>query len=127
MAELLSEFDRVPNSIAQLTDVDGAVVISRDINIFGFGAKINYDPKNKTLPPINMIDSLDEGMKRLPIPLTDLGGMRHQSAAYFVSEQHGAVALVVSQDGNVSAFLWEDNAESGRRLMPYTRLELLLF
>jgi hypothetical protein len=35
-----------------------------------------------------------------------LGGTRHMSAAQFVQDQQGAVALVASQDGRFTVFAW---------------------
>ncbi|HYY42929.1 MAG TPA: hypothetical protein VE775_09375, partial [Pyrinomonadaceae bacterium] len=35
-----------------------------------------------------------------------LGGTRHLSAAQFVHDQRGAVALVASQDGRFTVFAW---------------------
>jgi DNA integrity scanning protein DisA with diadenylate cyclase activity len=34
------------------------------------------------------------------------GGSRHLAAAQFVSDQHDAVALVASQDGQFTVFAW---------------------
>lgn len=127
MTHLMFEFDRVPKSLAQLTDVDGATIITRDLDIVGFGAKIKYDPKDVTPPPTYKIDSLEDEVRPVPVDFAGLGGMRHQSAAHFVTEQHEAIALVVSQDGNFSAFVWEDAPDSGGCLIAYTRLELILF
>ena len=35
-----------------------------------------------------------------------LGGTRHLSAAQFVEDQRGSVALVASQDGRFTVFAW---------------------
>ena len=37
---------------------------------------------------------------------TRLGGTRHLSAAQFVHDQHGGLALVASQDGRFTVFAW---------------------
>ena len=37
---------------------------------------------------------------------TQLGGTRHLSSAQFVHDQHGAIALVASQDGRFTVFAW---------------------
>jgi hypothetical protein len=39
-------------------------------------------------------------------------GMRHQSAARFVRSNHHALAFVASQDGVVTAFVWEQWGEN---------------
>ena len=41
-------------------------------------------------------------------PIWALGGTRHQSAAQFVQDQSGAVALVSSQEGRFTVFAWSD-------------------
>ena len=37
-----------------------------------------------------------------------IGGTRHLAAAQFVHDQHDAVALVASQDGNFTVFRWSE-------------------
>jgi len=48
------------------------------------------------------------GEVRPGVPLADLGGMRHQSAARFVAGNKGCDVFVVSQDGRLSMFSWSD-------------------
>jgi hypothetical protein len=52
----------------------------------------------------------------------ELGGTRHQSAAQFVQDQHDAVALVASQDGRFTVFVWSEGAQ----LVHAHRVEALL-
>jgi DNA integrity scanning protein DisA with diadenylate cyclase activity len=40
-----------------------------------------------------------------------LGGTRHLSAAQFVHDQHDAIALVASQDGQFTVFAWSSSDE----------------
>ncbi|MDQ3802886.1 MAG: hypothetical protein M3416_03415 [Acidobacteriota bacterium] len=51
------------------------------------------------------------------------------AAARFVADQKDAVAFVVSQDGDVTAFAWVEEKDSGcdPALYAYRRLELTLF
>lgn len=37
----------------------------------------------------------------------EIGGTRHQSAARFVLDQRKSTAIVASQDGKVSLFVWD--------------------
>ena len=55
--------------------------------------------------------------------------MRHQSAARFLQANHDAIAFVASQDGTVTAFVWEEWGDSDQysSLVAYTRLELTMF
>jgi hypothetical protein len=94
-------------AIASLAKVDGAVVITRDMQLLGFGAKIKAPDGNRQVCEFtpgdqNVTESSLEG----------LGGMRHQSAARFIAANEGAVAIVVSQDRHVSVMNWEDQRQS---------------
>ena len=40
------------------------------------------------------------------LPLGELGGTRHQSAARFVLDKHEAMVFVGSQDGRLTVFAW---------------------
>jgi DNA integrity scanning protein DisA with diadenylate cyclase activity len=53
---------------------------------------------------------------------TRLGGTRHLSAAQFVHDQHGALALVASQDGRFTVFAWSGRDE----IVHAHRIEALL-
>jgi DNA integrity scanning protein DisA with diadenylate cyclase activity len=104
--------------------VDGATVVSRELDLIGFGAKIKYDPKSDNPQIVYKIDPLEGEGAITAKTMNELGGMRHQSAANFVSEYKEAIALVVSEDGNVTAFVWNDEA---RHVLAFARLELTLF
>ncbi len=97
-------------AIASLAKVDGAVVMTRDMQLLGFGAKIKFSscedvPVCKFKPP-------PDSQEVVPSHLEDLGGMRHQSAARFVAAHKDAVAIVVSQDRHISLMNWEDEFKS---------------
>ena len=91
--------------LANYATVDGCVILSPDLAVRAFGAKI-------------VAGSDDQG----PAIATDTKnflktrGTRHGSAARWVASRppdgrHGRRALVVSQDGLVSAFYWGDNGQ----------------
>ena len=42
-----------------------------------------------------------------PMPVSELGGTRHQSAARFVRQHPDCSVLVSSQDGRMTLFSWE--------------------
>jgi hypothetical protein len=52
-----------------------------------------------------------------------LGGTRHLSAAQFVHDQHDALALVASQDGMFTVFVWSLEEQ----MVHAHRIEALLF
>jgi hypothetical protein len=91
------------NSIGRLTAIDGALVMTYDRAIRCFGAKIQaLDPQAgstqaRLLQPV-------EGDQGSTITFADLGGTRHFSAAQFANDQPDAIAIVASQDGNVTFF-----------------------
>ena len=102
--------------------------MTTNLDVLGFGVKIKEEEKAASFQ-ITVIDPLDHedfvGFK----PVEDIGGKRHQSAARFVYQQRDAIALVASQDGNVTAFVWEENEDKPElsALHVYRRLELTLF
>ncbi|MGL1931043.1 MAG: hypothetical protein OCC45_04695 [Desulfotalea sp.] len=110
-------------NIAKLTAVDGALVMSFDRFIYCFGAKINTGQCNTPLPNIH-VHKLIEGDSGSTMNLRDLGGTRHQSAAYFANAQPGAVAIVVSQDGHVS-FITSDPETKDLIVIQHAELAVL--
>lgn len=96
------------NNIANLTRVDGAMIIGEDLTVLAFGAKIRTE--NKNLSQIIVEEPFGETPTELPI--AEIGGTRHQSAAHFVSNQHDSLAVVVSEDRRISIFSWDQAREA---------------
>jgi hypothetical protein len=121
-----SIIDSLAKSLAQLTAVDGATIITTDLNIIGFGAKIKEVAESFEVVEIDPLDH-DDYLHYTTVEST--GGKRHQSAAKFAYQEKDAIALVVSQDGNVTAFVWEEYKDKPNlnALYAYRRLELTLF
>ncbi len=121
--------DESSADLAQLTAVDGATVVTKNLVILGFGVKLKSAHSENPLS-IYVTDLLNPKEQNKPSSLNELGGTRHQSAALFISEQRNAIALVVSQDGNVSAFIWREAGEGTEvietGLYVYRHLELTL-
>ncbi len=90
--------------VASLADVDGAVVMTNQFEILGFGAEISG-----ALPEVDFVDrSLDlEGVRRVA-ERTDQVGTRHRSAYRLCQHLHDALVIVVSQDGGVRFVRWHD-------------------
>jgi len=84
--------------IASLANVDGAVVISPDVRIYGFGAKI----KAKKLPDRFWLSEPPGMHWTEKVSLEEVGGMRHQSSMRFVATHQDAMAIVASQDRSLS-------------------------
>jgi hypothetical protein len=92
--------------ISQLTAVDGAVIISRDLTLYAFGVKIKPINGGKEVETL-LISEPFEGSQAREIPIAELGGTRHQSAAQFVYDQRDSIAVVASQDRRLSIVTWD--------------------
>jgi sensor domain DACNV-containing protein len=100
------ELWRVQKRIGQLTAIDGATLITTDLTVLAFGAKIKPINSNDTPNKVLLIEPF-EGSKPIESSLASLGGTRHKSAAQFVFDQKSSIALIASQDGRLSAFTWD--------------------
>jgi hypothetical protein len=86
--------------VAALTRVDGAVVISRLLRLVAFGAKIAAEPFTDVREHVRRANQVQV----LPWDGLAMRGARHQSAVNFVAAVPGAIAVVISQDGDTSVF-----------------------
>jgi hypothetical protein len=84
--------------IANLTAIDGAVVLDKRLALLGFGAEVSGE-----LPlPAQVWRALDtEGREREPDDIESVG-TRHRAAYRFVQDHPAGLAIVVSHDGGVS-------------------------
>jgi len=103
--EWQDDLRRAVDATAGLTAVDGATIISRDYDLLAFGAKITRRPSH---PQVEKVLVTEPILGHVPSVITpsQLGGTRHLSAAQFVQDQPDALALVASQDGRFTVFLW---------------------
>jgi hypothetical protein len=99
------ELEDLVQHVAGLTAVDGATILTDRCELLGFGAKI---ARRKGSPQVELaaITEPIEGGQAAIIHPALLGGTRHLSAAQFVHDQRNAVALVASQDGRFTVFIW---------------------
>ena len=105
--ELRQYFVRV---VASGSGIDGATLLdSTDLRVVAFGVKI-LTPPEKAPVRIRTTRLSDNNLQ--DVPLKELGGMRHQSAARLVDFNHDASVVTVSQDGNVSLFLWDEDLQA---------------
>jgi hypothetical protein len=93
---------------AHVARVDGAVVMTRDLQLVGFGAKI---AARSSPDSICMVRPEPGTRPMVESPLEALGGTRHQSAARLVYSVKDAVALVISQDRHLSVMHWDPQLE----------------
>jgi Probable sensor domain DACNV len=87
--------------VGGLTAVDGTMVMTTDLKILGYGAKLKPTAR-KRLEVREWFPFRDDPEE--PKSLQDIGGTRHQSAAQFVSQYPETVILVASQDGRFTIF-----------------------
>ena len=102
------------DTIAGLTAVDGATVVTDDYALLAFGAKI-ITPRRPPARRAGDGHRADRRAVRRDPTRGSLGGTRHLSAAQFVQDQRDAIALVASQDGRFTVFAWSSCDELGAR------------
>ncbi len=109
LGELLERAQRSSESIGQLTGIDGATVVTYDLTLLGFGAKIRAK-KKELKPDTYVLISKPFERSKQPEPkhiYETPWGTRHKSAAQFVFDHRTALAIVASQDGRLSLFRWD--------------------
>ena len=89
---------------ARLSAVDGALVLSSDLRVLGFGAEIIGDA-SLTVPAFEVAGH-SQRAGTWPAIDSESFGMRHRSALRCVALAEQTAAFVVSQDGTVS-FFWK--------------------
>jgi hypothetical protein len=97
LRSLMAQIDHFADCIAAMTAVDGALVLTQQIDIVGFGVEIQA-----TQVPLNAVyQALDvEGTNLQAVP-ADHGGTRHRAAYRLCLAAPDCLAIIVSQDGNV--------------------------
>lgn len=86
--------------IAKFTSVDGSVVLTKDLDLLGFGAETLVDKMDNKQPVMRFIgynDSEDNTKQ-----FKDYG-MRHRAGYRFCDTVEGSVAIIISQDGIIQA------------------------
>ena len=93
--EIDEEIQDIAKSIASLTSVDGATVITTGFKVLGFGGEITA-----ASPTLTSVTTASNEKHTIPI---DSFGTRHRSAFRFCSSFEDSVAFIVSSDGGVKA------------------------
>jgi hypothetical protein len=109
------------DSIAGLTAVDGAAVLTHRFELLAFGATIRRREGRGAVDQV-MVTEPVAGDAPSRVAATALGGTRHLSAAQFVHDQRDALAFVASQDGRFTLFAWS----SKKQVVHAHRIEVLL-
>ena len=96
---------REVDSLAGLTALDGAVIITDKYELLAFGAKISRPQERPVVENMILTEPI-VGNNANVVNTAQHGGTRHLSAAQFVHDQRDAMALVASQDGRFTIFAW---------------------
>ncbi len=95
LEQAMFEWSRV---IANLSAIDGAVVVDKRFGLLGFGAEVGAELP----PPTRVWRARDtEGAQREPEDIENVG-TRHRAAYRFVQAHPHGLAIVISHDGGVS-------------------------
>lgn len=89
---------------AELAGCDGAILITNDLRLLGFGTEVRAE-FNETAKVLEVLDDRSFSSKSLDV---EQFGMRHRSAVKLISQHPAFTAIVVSQDGPVTAVWSED-------------------
>ena len=84
--------------IANLTAIDGAVVLDKRFRLVGFGADVSAE----LAQPTRVYRSLDTEGTTVELDDIENVGTRHRAAYRFVNDHPSGIALVVSHDGGVT-------------------------
>jgi hypothetical protein len=97
-AALEAEVFELSRVMANLTAIDGALVLDKRFGLLGFGAEVSAE-----LPsPERVYRALDtEGTERQEESVENVG-TRHRAAYRFVNDHPHGLAVVISQDGGVT-------------------------
>ncbi len=100
-----NELRRTVDTIAGLTAVDGATVMSDSYQVIAFGVKLGRHQEGTRVEQVVVTEPVAGSLAEIVHP-THLGGTRHLSAAQFAQDQPDSMALVASQDGRFTIFAW---------------------
>lgn len=106
--------------LGRLTAVDGALVLDAKMRLRGFGARVDANDRGGKDDCLYFVtDPIDLSRRRLV--LSEFTGTRHPAALRFCAAQpdHG-VAIVASQDGDVSVFVKPRGARTVEVYRPFT-------
>ena len=97
LAELDVEVGQFAEMLVGLLAVDGTLVLTKQLEIVGFGVEICAPP----LSLESVYRALDVDVATLRAEAPDRGGTRHRAAYCFCLAEPASMAIVISQDGGV--------------------------
>lgn len=99
---------KIVDIIGGFTAIDGATVITKNYELLAFGAKVARAARNAPVPKVLITEPI-VGQEPEILDPVKIGGTRHLAAAQFVHDQKDAMALVASQDGIFTVFVWSES------------------
>jgi len=102
-----AQLQRAIHAIGGFSAIDGATVLTRNYRLLAFGAKVARSDGSLPVAQIVLSEPIKDGKPEL-LDITKLGGTRHLAAAQFVHDQRDAMAMVASQDGLFTVFVWSE-------------------
>jgi hypothetical protein len=106
LVEMDEALFEVAHLVADLTRVDGAVLLTDSLEVLGFGVEIAGElPEVSRVARAHDLDAAARTWVR-----TDRVGTRHRSAYRLCQAVRDALALVVSQDGGLRFIRWHDQS-----------------
>jgi hypothetical protein len=96
----------IAHFIAALSAIDGAVVMTKRLELLGFGGVFSGDI-DKVETVTHAFDTEGELSEQ---ELSEGVGTRHRAAYRLCQELHEAIAIVISQDGNVRLIKWHNGS-----------------
>ncbi len=97
LLELEAAVRQYADLLADLMTVDGALVVTKQLAVVGFGVEV-YAPQ---LALTQVYRALDANATRLQAEAADRGGTRHRAAYRLCLAEPESMAIVISQDGGV--------------------------
>jgi DNA integrity scanning protein DisA with diadenylate cyclase activity len=102
--------------VANLSAIDGAVVLTEGPELIGYGAVIQGALDTGT----QVARALDPEAETIELESIEAVGTRHRSAYHLCSRVRDVLATVVSQDGNVRIVTWKKGMVTYWEVIPIT-------
>ena len=104
----------VAHFIASLAATDGAVVMTEQLELLGFGGFVLGDSDR-----VEMVRrAFDPEGEHTELQRIEMVGTRHRAAYRLCQKVHDAMAIVISQDGDMQLVKWVNNALTYWKLSP---------
>lgn len=115
-AKKVDEVMHAARVVAQLTAVDGAVLLDETLGVRSFGAVFQGVESTpcRWAPPGASVESAIADWNELPEFDIEAKGTRHRSAARFCARNPGSVVFVISQDREMRCF---EGLDEGRAVV----------